>query len=143
MPYGAHEHMPVRCEYVTVLRHPVERVVSVYKQIVKDQRHMLHDRVMGSRIGLEEYVESGMDEGQTENSQTRQLSGRQFGVVDAAALDEAKRNLEKFRVVGLTERFRGDDCAASAGGWTQDAVLRHEERIVSVGGAEAGGGADN
>jgi hypothetical protein len=54
---------------------------------------------------FEEYLESGMDKGQTENSQTRQLSGRQSGVLDGAALREAKHNLEAALVVGLTERF--------------------------------------
>jgi hypothetical protein len=105
MPYGAHRYLPTPCDYVTVLRDPIARVISVYKQILKDPRHVLHDRVVGTRTGLEEYVESGMDEGQTHNSQTRQLSGKQFGVVDDAALVDAKQNLEGFLVVGLTERF--------------------------------------
>jgi hypothetical protein len=39
------------------------------------------------------------------NSQTRQLSGRQFGNLDEAALEEAMRNVGGFLVVGLTERF--------------------------------------
>ena len=105
VPYGVHTHMPRSCEYVTVLREPVARVVSVYKYILRTPRHVLHDRVVSRGVGLEEYIESGMDEGQTENSQTRQLSGRQFGVVDEEALAEAKRNLQGFLVVGLTERF--------------------------------------
>lgn len=105
MPYGAHRYIPNPCHYVTVVRDPVARVISVYKQILKDPRHVLHDRVVRSRTGLEEYVESGMDEGQTANSQTRQLSGKQSGDIDDAALDDAKRNLDGFLVVGLTERF--------------------------------------
>ncbi len=105
MPYGAHRHIPRHCEYITVLREPIDRVISVYKFILRTPSHVLHDRVVGAQIGLEEYVESGMDEGQTENSQTRQLSGRQFGALDREALEEAKRNLEGFLVVGLTERF--------------------------------------
>ncbi len=105
MPFGVHAYMDRRCEYVTVLRNPLERVVSVYTLITQAPGHVLHERVVGAGITLEAYVESGMDEGQTANSQTRQLSGRQFGTLDDAALEEAKRNLEGFLVVGLTERF--------------------------------------
>lgn len=105
MPYGIHRHLPQACEYFTVLREPVARVVSVYKYILRATNHVLHDRVVGQGIPLEEYVESGVDESQTENSQTRQLSGRQFGPLDREALEEAKKNLEGFLVVGLTERF--------------------------------------
>lgn len=105
MPFGVHAYMDRRCEYVTVLRNPLERVVSVYTFISRTPRHVLHERVVGTGTTLEAYVESGMDEGQTANSQTRQLSGRQFGSLDDAALEEAKRNLEGFLVIGLTERF--------------------------------------
>ena len=79
MPYGAHKHMPRRCEYITVLREPIGRVISVYKHILSTPSHKHHDRLFEGKIGLEEYIESGMDMGQTHNSQTRQLSGWQFG----------------------------------------------------------------
>lgn len=105
VPYGVHTHIPRPCEYVTVVREPIARVISVYKYILRTPRHVLHDSITTRGISLEEYIESGMDNGQTENSQTRQLSGRQFGVVDGEALDDAKRNLQRFLVVGLTEHF--------------------------------------
>ena len=105
IPYGVHLYMPQRCEYVTILREPIARVVSVYKYILRARDHVLHSRVVGERIPLEEYLETGMDEGQTDNSQTRQLSGRLFGAVDRNALEEAKRNLETHLLIGLTERF--------------------------------------
>jgi hypothetical protein len=105
MPYGADGHMPQRCEYVTILREPIQRAISVYKYILRAPSHVLHGPVMEGKIDLEEYVESGMDEGQTENSQTRQLSGRQFGPLSLDALADAQNNLEGFLVAGLTERF--------------------------------------
>lgn len=105
IPYGVHHYLPQRCEYFTILREPIARVVSVYKYILRTRDHVLHDRVATVGIPFEEYLESGMDKGQTENSQTRQLSGRQFGLLDRTALLEAKHNLEASLVVGLTERF--------------------------------------
>jgi Sulfotransferase family len=105
IPYGVHLYMPQRCEYFTILREPIGRVVSVYKYIIRTPEHGLHDRLIAEAMSLEEYLEAGIDEGQTENSQTRQLSGRQFDALDRSALETAKRNLEACLVVGLTERF--------------------------------------
>jgi hypothetical protein len=105
IPHGVHLYMPQRCEYVTILREPIARVVSGYKYIIRTPEHGLHDRLIAEAMSLEEYLEAGIDEGATENAQTRQLSGRQFGALDRNALETAQRNLETFLVVGLTERF--------------------------------------
>jgi hypothetical protein len=105
LPYGVHLYMPQRCEYFMILREPIARVVSVYKYILRTRDHVLHDRVATEEIPFEEYLESGIDEGQTRNAQTRQLSGKQFGVLDRTALVDAKHNLEASLVVGLTECF--------------------------------------
>jgi hypothetical protein len=104
LPYGVHRHIPHCCEYITILREPIDRVISVYKYILRTPDHVLHDYVTGEAISLEEYVESGIDQSQTENSQTKQLSGRMFDLGDDI-LENAKHNLEQFLVVGLTERF--------------------------------------
>jgi hypothetical protein len=105
IPYGVHLYMPQRCEYFTVLREPIARVMSGYNYIIRTPEHGLHDRLLAEAMSLEEFLETGIDEGQTENSQTRQLSGRQFDALDRNALETAKRNLEACLVVGLTERF--------------------------------------
>jgi len=109
VPYGIHRHIPRRCEYITVLREPVARVRSAYKFILRNpaafSRHPLHDPEVGGKIGLEGYLESQDLLDGRGNRQTRLLSGRQSGDVDREALEEAKRNLEGFLVVGLTERF--------------------------------------
>ena len=105
LPYGVHLYMPQQCEYFTILREPIARVVSGYNYIIRTRVHVLHDRLRAEAMSLEEYLEAGIDEGQTENSQTRQLSGRQFDALDRNALETAKRNLEACLVVGLTERF--------------------------------------
>jgi hypothetical protein len=106
MPYGAHLHIPNHCEYITVLRDPVGRVVSKYRHILRSNLlQPMRERVLREKISLEEYVESGMDEFQTENYQTRLLSGRHFEAPDQKALQDAKDNLEGFLLIGLTERF--------------------------------------
>lgn len=103
--YGIHEYIPRRCEYVTILREPVARVLSLYKYILRTTTHPLHDRFRRSAVGLEEYASGDMDGNQVDNGQTRQVAGIQSGDVGPDVLDAALRNLETFRVVGLMERF--------------------------------------
>jgi hypothetical protein len=105
LPYGVHRHLPQECDYFTILREPVARVTSAYKYILRTPGHVLHDRVVQGNISFGAYVESGIDEGQTENSQTRQLSGKQFGPLGYEALEEAKAHLRRFLLVGITEQF--------------------------------------
>jgi hypothetical protein len=107
--YGVHEYIPQRCEYITLLREPIARVVSYYYYILGHPRHWRHGEMVRSGMSLDEFARTSPERG-VENDQTRMLSGRGAGELDAGrlgreALDEAKRNLERFLVVGVTERF--------------------------------------
>jgi Galactose-3-O-sulfotransferase len=121
--YGVHRHVPQRCDYITMLRDPVARVVSMYRFIRGNPKNWLHDEVVGSGMGLEEFVLRAPDP-TAENLQTRLLSGLGPGKVMALGADgrlrapdqppppvteddlaRAKRNLDRFLVIGLTERF--------------------------------------
>jgi hypothetical protein len=116
--YGVHRYIPQKCEHVTMLREPVGRVVSMYHHIRSHPRHRLHAELSGSDMGIEEFAARARDAG-LDNLQTRMISGRKPGQtpaqgesgpwlaprLDEGDLDEAKRNLERFLLVGLTERF--------------------------------------
>ena len=121
--YGVHRRMPQECDYITMLREPVARVVSVYRFILGNPRNWLHDEVVGSGMGLEEFVRRAVDPS-VDNEQTRLIAGLGPGemmslgadgrlrapakpppVVTDSDLARAKRNLDRFLVVGLTERF--------------------------------------
>jgi Sulfotransferase family len=104
LPYGVHRYIPRPCEYVTVLREPVARVISAYKYIRRTAHHGLHDRVVGDHIGLEEFIETFWVDKRI-SRQTRQLCELHNGPLNPEDLLLAKRNLESFLVVGLTERF--------------------------------------
>jgi hypothetical protein len=118
--YGVHRFVPQECEHITILREPVARVISMYQYALRTRRHRLHDELVGSGMGLEEFARTSADGG-LDNLQTRMISGRKPGERSATAgaqrgawlaprlgkddLEEAKRNLDRFLVVGLTERF--------------------------------------
>ena len=107
--YGVHDYIPQRCEYITLVREPIARVVSYYYYILGHAKHWRHAELVRSGTSLNDFIRTSAERG-LENDQTRMLSGRGAGELDAGslgrkALDEAKRNLERFLVVGLTERF--------------------------------------
>jgi hypothetical protein len=109
LAYGAHEYIPRPCEYVTLLRDPVARVISYYYYVLDHPKHWFHDELVRSNMTLEEFIRSSRDPG-VDNDQTRRISGRGTHELmtrgqGREALDEAKRNLERFSLVGLTERF--------------------------------------
>jgi hypothetical protein len=107
--------MPQPCEYVTMLREPVGRAVSTYHHVLEHPQHWFHEEATGSGMDLETFIAA--EDGPADNLQTRLLSGRveadlvtrapQVRVTEtgASALEEAKLNLERCLVAGLTERF--------------------------------------
>ena len=116
LPYGVHRHMPLNCEYVTMLREPVGRAVSTYHHVLEHPQHWFHEQAIASGMDLESFVAA--DDGPLDNLQTRLLSGWVEGELVArdeprtpateaglSALEEAKLNLDRCLVVGLTERF--------------------------------------
>lgn len=115
--YGLHGELPASCRYVTMLREPVARVVSMYHHIRRHPNHHYFRDV--SSMSLPEYVRSGVDES-ARDSQTRFLSGVKwdnelargdwlFNYGDGgpeAMLERAMENVGRnILVTGVTERF--------------------------------------
>ena len=104
--YGVHGSIPKPCSYITIVREPVQRVVSVYRYILSAPHHPLHETLTSSSMSLEDYVGSGIHADQTENALTRQLAGRdEEDDLTTSDLEIAKGNLGNCRAVGLTETF--------------------------------------
>lgn len=88
--------------YVTVLRDPVQRVVSMYYHLQK------HGSAHGKGVSLDEFVTADDTRRTVHNFQTRvlaQVGGKSPQHLTHDTLALAKSNLEPFAVVGLTERF--------------------------------------
>ncbi|SRR6266545_19635 len=102
--YGFHEHLQGASTYVTVVREPVSRVLSLYRYIATNPQHHLHEQVMQGH--LTDFVSGQIDAEEVENGQTRQIAGVTEGTPDASSLARAKQNLQvDFAVVGVVERF--------------------------------------
>jgi len=113
MPFGLHQWLLQTTKYITILRNPVERVVSEYYFVHRKSAHPLHSKFIEKNISLEGYVRM-MSDTNTTNLQTRWVSGcvdfdsvmPPYEDLSANALDLAKENIENFfSVCGLTERF--------------------------------------
>ncbi|MFQ5947400.1 MAG: sulfotransferase family 2 domain-containing protein [Acidimicrobiia bacterium] len=110
MAFGMHRFVPTACSYITLLRHPVDRLVSHYLYVSRTPTNVLHDEVVSHGLSLEKYIRGSKAASVFNDGQTRLLGGHVLRGPDPAAteatLDAAKRNLVKwFAVAGLTERF--------------------------------------
>lgn len=112
MPFGLHHHLPRPATYITLLRDPVDRIISHYYYVLRNPSHYLYNKVTSKNMNLSDYVSSGISAELT-NGQTRLLSGAEkvdlvIGSEPGSAgiLEIAKENLQNYFVaVGLSERF--------------------------------------
>jgi hypothetical protein len=121
--FGIHEHIPDPALYVTMLRDPLERVVSHYHFILARPEHYLHESLKRRGYSLRDWLLEARPI-MLDNFQLRWLidtpiAQTPFGGITRAMLDQAKWNLENaFSVIGLVERFDESlACLASAFGW--------------------------
>lgn len=108
--FGLHEFLQRPCTYITVLRDPIERVISYYYFLSRNQNEITKDKSLG------EFIKTF---GGAQNSMTCYLSGLTLKAqlqdpdvdiealqFDQTTLEQAKANLESsFKVVGFVDRF--------------------------------------
>ena len=94
--FGIHRYLTRAWAYVTLLRNPLDRILSLY----------YHLNMLGS-MTIEEFV-ANPPWREIDNDQTRRISGfdPEIGRCTKSTLNQAKENLRQyFSVVGVTERF--------------------------------------
>lgn len=102
--YGIHQWLPQPAVYFTLLRHPVARVLSYYRFILRTPDHPRHDEMTRRGTTVAQFVRHIL----SDNNQTRFIAGAWLsgGPVSTPTLEKAKRHIQQdFAVVGLTERF--------------------------------------
>lgn len=108
--YSIHRLLPRPPVYVTMLRHPVDRTISLYRHILRVPTHRLHAEMTAGTGGVRDLLEHEAAPRRFNDRQVHQIAGtvhdRPAGLSDAALLDIAKQRLEReFRFFGLVERF--------------------------------------
>jgi hypothetical protein len=94
--YGVHEYVGRPSTYITLLRHPVERVLSLY-----------HFLKLEGTMSIAEFADSPPFR-EVDNDQARRIAGidPELGQCGPAMLDIAKEHLSRdFAVAGVVERF--------------------------------------
>ncbi len=118
--YGWHKLLPKKCMYFTVIRDPIERVVSQYNYVRfrDDHSHYLSEIVNEKKMSIKDYVRSGICD-EVNNGMVRLLSGVEdivqepygessipYGTNDKTLLERALENVDRhFAFVGLQEHF--------------------------------------
>jgi hypothetical protein len=96
--FGVHRHLGRPATYITLLRDPVDRVLSLFYHLNEDEN---------PKMELEEFLASPPYR-EVDNDQTRRIAGvePELGKCTRRTLDLAKDNLRRhFSVVGVTDRF--------------------------------------
>lgn len=106
--FGLHNYIPQACSYVTMLRDPIEKAISLFSYVSnKDVNHRYYKRIESEKMSLADFINSGMAV-EADNHQVRVISGiePEFGKCTSELLEIAKENLKKhFLVIGLAEYF--------------------------------------
>lgn len=109
--FGFHQYCLPPYTYITMLRNPVNRVISHYYYARRTPNHYLYQKIKSGNLSLKDYLKSNILE--LNNGQVRFLSGQngfenhvEFGKCTREMLDEAKQRLTTyFSFIGITERF--------------------------------------
>lgn len=106
-PMDMHRKVPGPCVCVTLLRHPVDRVVSTYYFARRTESHPGYAPIHEQDMSLGETVESGVIP-MLDNGQTRVLGEwwGEYGTCPPEAADRAMENIDSHvAMAGLTERY--------------------------------------
>jgi galactose-3-O-sulfotransferase len=107
LPFEPGMFAPRATRFFTILRDPVERVVSEYYYNLTSPRRMLYLPLTHDRITLDQFVRSELS-APVHNGQTRMLAGAKREATPREMLDLALANLRNHMVVvGITERLDG------------------------------------
>lgn len=105
--FGIHKRFPQKCKYITLLRDPVERIISHYYYLRRSTNHPLNRVIEEQSLDLEGYVTSGVCD-EVRNDQARLIAGigRGDSVDEKTMLRMAKENIDNdFLVAGTVEQF--------------------------------------
>ena len=103
MLFGLHEVLPQPATYITVLRDPVDRVISAFYFMRSYKFHPLHWKLRRENWTLEDFVRRT----KRDNVQSKIVAGADYNLpCTREVVDKAKHNLRHhFSVVGLSERL--------------------------------------
>ncbi len=105
LPYAPELFAPRKIVCFTMLRDPVERVISEYYFNLRNASENFHAVLTRERVTLDQFVNSEMS-AEVHNTQTRMLAGAPRGASSCQLLKSAAANLlDRLAMVGISERL--------------------------------------
>ena len=135
-PYGIHKLLGNNFQYMTIIRNPIDRMISHFYFAKENKRHYLNKLIISNNWTISDYVNSRISE-ELDNGQVRLISGVgnsiKFGECTVDLLEIAKCNLlNSFSVVGLFEDIQEFEnelvkkykFVSNTGIWLNKAIMR-------------------
>ncbi len=125
--YGLNSYLKRNLSYITMLRDPIQRTISYYSDVRRNENTYRHNRVIDENWSLMDFVTDNETHWDLINTQTLYLAVNldysklardpvgygqaevkkyALRLNDRALLDIAKKRLEEFAFVGITERIQ-------------------------------------
>ncbi|MEE8576077.1 MAG: sulfotransferase family 2 domain-containing protein [candidate division Zixibacteria bacterium] len=103
--FGFHQQFSGKYTYITFLRDPVSRVVSLFNHIKNVSHHPLHEVVASKGMDIHSFATSDLTR-EIDNDQVRRIAGSNAEVMADTDLAQAVENLERsFAFVGVSEEY--------------------------------------
>ncbi|GJM43020.1 MAG: hypothetical protein DHS20C20_33020 [Ardenticatenaceae bacterium] len=102
--YGLHNWLPQPATYFTIMRDPVERLLSYYYFILRTPDHPRYEEMTCHNIGIADFAKNILGH----NNQTRYLAGtwlKDIPCTDKTLATAKQHIVEDFSLVGLSEQF--------------------------------------
>ncbi len=109
-PFGYHKYFdqPEKIQYLSLIRNPIERLVSNYYHILARENNPHHSMLVENNYSIKQFIEHGVN-GKTENCYVRFFSNNinaPHNSCTTEMLEQAKKNIEThFPIVGITELY--------------------------------------
>ena len=129
--YGIHQCFSQPSTYITFLRNPVDRIISLFFYAKKNNQHKFHRKIIEEKLHLKDFLLAFPLSRQLFNSQLQHVTG--VSSPSEKTLIQAKEIIDqKFLFVGLTERYNeGIRRIHDLLGWGPPREIYHRNRASS------------
>lgn len=108
--YGIHRHIPGQSRYLTIIRHPVDRIIASYTFLSRKTKNRRHDIYKTSAVSWQDHLAERRDEirqiSRILGGDDELLKRRRMQALPENALETAIAHLENdFAMVGLQDRY--------------------------------------